>query len=512
MLYKVFSAAVFGIKAFPIHVEVNRTYSTRFSLLTVGLPDAAIKESKERVYAALRNCGFRVKDEKFTVNLAPANIRKEGSSFDLPMAIGIIGTIDAIHREQVDDFLLLGELSLDGALRPVRGALSVALMARRRGIPFLVVPEDNASEAAVVEGVSVFPAKSLTQVVELLNAEQLPSPVPVNSTKLDSLQGAGDVDFREVKGQYHAKRSLEVAAAGGHNLLMIGPPGSGKTMLAKRIPTILPPFTFEEALETTQIYSVAQSTTAIDGLITRRPFRAPHHTISDAGLIGGGQVPRPGEVSLAHNGVLFLDELPEFDRRVLEVMRQPLEDGRVSIARAIACVEFPARFMLAAAMNPCPCGFSGSSLHNCTCTPPMVQRYLSRISGPLMDRIDMHVDVPEVKFREMSDPRPGEDSATIRERVLRAREVQLQRFHDQGIYCNAQMQPRQLRKYCVVDREGHTILENAMTRLGLSARAHDRILRVARTLADLEGKENITSRHLSEAVQYRTLDRNLWSH
>ncbi len=510
MLYKVFSAAVFGIKAYLVHVEVNGTYSPSFSLLTVGLPDTAIKESKERVRAALKNCGFDIRQEKFTVNLAPANIRKEGSSFDLPVAVGILGTSKGIRREHLDDFLLLGELSLDGAVRPVRGALSVALMARSRGIRSLLVPEANASEAAVVEGVAVYPARNLSQVVELLNAEALPPPVPTNRTRSDPPDGVQDADFREVRGQHNAKRSLEVAAAGGHNILMIGPPGSGKTMLAKRIPTILPPPTFEEALETTQIHSVSLCTQTVEGLVSRRPFRAPHHTISDAGLIGGGSVPRPGEVSLAHNGVLFLDELPEFDRRVLEVLRQPLEDGTVSIARAAAVVDFPARFMLAAAMNPCPCGFFGSSIRNCSCTPPIIQRYISRISGPLLDRIDLHIDVPEVKFREMASAQPGEDSLTMRNRVVKARQIQLQRFQGKGLFCNAQMPPRLIRKHCLISPEGQKKLESAMSRLGLSARAHDRVLKVARTIADLAGHEEIRSEHVSEAIQYRTLDRNLW--
>jgi magnesium chelatase family protein len=515
MLFKTQSAAVYGIDASIIEVEVDvstvRTMEENFQ--TVGLPDAAVRESRQRVRAALRNCGYEVPQTHITVNLAPADIKKEGSGFDLPMAMGILGAYGGLVKKELTAYVMVGELSLDGGVRGVRGALPIAVAARNRKIANLIVPEVNALEAAVVSGVNVYPVKSLIEVVSLLNDGNGVSPLKVDATQMLSGEQTDSADFKEVRGQLTAKRALEVACAGGHNILMIGPPGSGKTMLAKRIPGILPPFTFEEALETTKIHSVAGVLDAKAGLVGVRPFRSPHHTVSDAGLIGGGAIPRPGEVSLAHNGVLFLDELPEFPRNVLEVMRQPLEDGHVSIARAAMSLTFPARFMLASAMNPCPCGYHGSGQRDCHCSPAMIQRYVSKISGPLMDRIDIHIDVPAVNYKELrgSNGR-SESSAQIRERVVRAREVQLNRFAAAGerIYANAQMGSREIRAYCELGTESERMLERAMQQQGLSARAHDRILKVARTVADLDGNPQIEGKHIAEAIQYRTLDRTYW--
>jgi magnesium chelatase family protein len=515
MLFKTFSAAVYGIDAHIIDVEVDisqfKTEKDNFT--TVGLPDAAVRESRERVRAALKNCGYDIPTTHITVNLAPADLKKEGSGFDLPMAMGILGAYGGLTRNELSEYVLVGELGLDGSLRSIRGALPIAVAARSRKIQKLIVPEANAKEAAVVSGVSVYPVKSLVDVIHLVNQGNGVVPITVDTQALLTETQHFGIDFKDVRGQHTAKRALEVSCAGGHNILMIGPPGSGKTMLAKRIPTILPPLTFEEALETTKIHSVAGVLDHSAGLVGTRPFRSPHHTISDAGLIGGGIVPRPGEVSLAHNGVLFLDELPEFPRNVLEVMRQPLEDGNVCIARASMSLTFPARFMLAAAMNPCPCGFFNDKSRECQCSQPIIQRYVSKISGPLLDRIDIHIDVPAVNYKELRGKSGPEGSDQIRERIIRAREIQLNRFAAAGerIYSNAQMSTRQIRTYCELSTECERLLERAITQQGLSARAHDRILKVARTVADLEGVPSIESKHIAEAIQYRTLDRNFWA-
>jgi len=514
LLFKALSAAVYGIDAELVEVEVDLAPragdSQHETIVTVvGLPDLAVRESRERIRSAITNCGFFFPVYKTTINLAPADVKKEGSSFDLPIAVGILGANGELQREDLSDTLLVGELALDGRVRAIRGALPIAVAARRHKLKRLLLPSENACEAAVVGDLDVYPVKDLREVITLLNSDPLPAPLRVDTDELLSTADQYPIDFREVRGQLHAKRAVEVATAGGHNLLMVGPPGSGKTMLAKRIPTILPPITFEEALETTKIHSVAGFTDA-RGLLTVRPFRSPHHTISDAGLIGGGAIPRPGEVSLAHNGVLFLDELPEFERNVLEVLRQPLEDQKVTISRAAMSLTFPSSFMLVAAMNPCNCGFYGDPTRECKCTPPQIQRYISKISGPLLDRIDIHIDVPAVKVRELSAQESGESSTEIRARVVRARQLQQQRFAGERVYCNAQMPPRLIRKYCQLDAASQQMLERAIMKFGLSARAYDRILKVSRTIADLEDVEQITEQYISEAVQYRTLDRNFW--